>query len=107
MEKGRYSVVLYNTLGQRLYNSTIDHIARSGTYTISLGRLISKGTYTLHISKGETTINERVWWSREASCGLQTGNPQLVTCSLPGVSGDYFGSCAENKCDIRRVRVRG
>lgn len=34
MEKGRYSIVLYNTLGQRLYSSTIDHIARSGTYTI-------------------------------------------------------------------------
>ncbi|MEJ7681476.1 MAG: T9SS type A sorting domain-containing protein [Segetibacter sp.] len=60
MEKGRYSVVLYNTLGQKLYSSTIEHTARSGTYTISLGRLISKGTYTLHISKGDTTMNERV-----------------------------------------------
>jgi len=60
MEKGRYSSVLYNTLGQKLFGSTIDHTNRSGTYTISVGRLISKGTYTLHISKGDTTVNERV-----------------------------------------------
>ncbi len=60
MEKGRYSVVLYNTLGQKLYSSTIDHINRSGTYTISVGRLISKGTYTLHVSKGDIIVNERV-----------------------------------------------
>lgn len=60
MKKGRYSAVLYNTLGQKLYGSIIEHTNRSGTYTISLGRLISKGIYTLHISKGDITVNERV-----------------------------------------------
>jgi hypothetical protein len=60
MEKGRYSAVLYNNLGQRLYSNIIEHTGRSGTYTISLGRIISKGTYTLNIRKGDTTINERV-----------------------------------------------
>ena len=60
MEKGRYTTILYNTLGQQLYSGTIEHTARSGTYTISLGRLISKGTYTLHISKGDRKMNERV-----------------------------------------------
>jgi hypothetical protein len=60
MEKGRYSAVLYNTLGQKLYSNTIEHTLRSGNYTISLGRLISKGTYTLHIFKGDISMNERV-----------------------------------------------
>ncbi len=60
MEKGRYSANLYNNLGQKLYSNTINHTARSGTYTISSGRLINKGTYTLHITKGNTIISERV-----------------------------------------------
>jgi hypothetical protein len=60
IEKGRYSAVLYNTSGQRLYGSTIEHTGRSGAYSIALGRSISKGTYTLHISKGGSTMSERV-----------------------------------------------
>ncbi len=60
MEKGRYSVMLYNDLGQKIYATGIDHTGRTGTYTIASGRLISKGTYTLQITKGDTTMTERV-----------------------------------------------
>lgn len=59
VEKGRYSAVLYNNLGQKLYLGIIEHTARSATYRILPGRLI-KGTYTLQIIKGDTTMTERV-----------------------------------------------
>ncbi|MEJ7681474.1 MAG: T9SS type A sorting domain-containing protein [Segetibacter sp.] len=60
VEKGRYAVVLYNNLGQNLYSGTIEHTTGSGTYKILSGRLISKGPYTLQITKGDTCITERV-----------------------------------------------
>ncbi|WP_018615798.1 T9SS type A sorting domain-containing protein [Segetibacter koreensis] len=60
MEQGKYLATVYDNIGQQIYSGNIEHSGRTATYTIALSRLISKGTYTLHVHKGDTTLNERV-----------------------------------------------
>lgn len=60
LEKGKYSVNLYNNLGQKFYNSLLTHAGNSASYKIDLGRLKCKGVYKFTISKEEKTFVETI-----------------------------------------------
>lgn len=47
--KGRYTITLINTLGQRLYQTITDHTGGSTTRTFNLPSLITGGAYQLEI----------------------------------------------------------
>jgi len=49
MEKGRYIVMLYNNAGQSVFSTIINHDGRNAAYPVTT-RVISKGSYQLHIS---------------------------------------------------------
>lgn len=58
IEKGRYTVNVYNNLGQKLYNDRIEHTALSAIYTLKPKRRIPKGVYRLAISKENKTFTK-------------------------------------------------
>ena len=60
LEKGNYTISLYNNAGQKLYAGLIEHKGGSATYSISTGRQLSKGICSLHVTKGEITVNKMV-----------------------------------------------
>ena len=53
MDKGRYTIQLMNNLGQQVYQTIIEHAGGSGTQTIQLPGMLSKGIYQMHLSGGE------------------------------------------------------
>lgn len=58
IEKGRYTVNIYNNLGQKMYNNVIKHTALSAIYTLELQKKIPKGVFRLAISKEDKTITK-------------------------------------------------
>ncbi len=58
IKKGRYTVNIYNSLGQKIYNSLIEHTDLSGVYALEPLRKIPKGVYRLAISKEDKTITK-------------------------------------------------
>ena len=63
MEKAKYTLSLYNNLGQQVYTGIIEHNGGSGTYSISLRNITANGAYKLNIfndtfKKVETVIFE-------------------------------------------------
>jgi hypothetical protein len=50
MEKGRYTVLLYNELGQKVFSSFINHNGNNTTYPITTTNLVTKGSYKLHVT---------------------------------------------------------
>ena len=60
LDKGSYTISLYNNAGQKSYAGLIDHNGGSAIYSILTGRQLIKGIYSLHVSKGQTTIDKMV-----------------------------------------------
>ncbi len=59
VEKGNYSVTLFNQLGQQVMNKTINHIGGSSNQSIALGN-IAAGIYELRLSNGTTVITQKL-----------------------------------------------
>ncbi|MFP5040329.1 YDG domain-containing protein [Parasediminibacterium sp. JCM 36343] len=57
VEKGVYTVSLYNSLGQKVSNKTVQHQGGSATYSIGLGKALASGVYTVsvHNASGAAT----------------------------------------------------
>jgi hypothetical protein len=51
MEKGRYSIILYNNAGQIVFNDVINHDGRNTPYPVTT-KITSKAIYRLHVSNG-------------------------------------------------------
>lgn len=60
VEQGIYAVKIYNNLGQGVANITINHNGGSATQTIDIGKSITPGTYSMHVSNGTTIITQTV-----------------------------------------------
>jgi hypothetical protein len=60
LEKGLYTIRLYNNLGQGVFVSSIDHKGGSASQTILLNSKLSAGKYNLQLTNKETTINKAV-----------------------------------------------
>jgi len=59
IEKGKYVVSIYNNLGQKVYNNTLEYTGLPASkYTLRVERIISKGVYRLKISKEDSTITK-------------------------------------------------
>jgi ELWxxDGT repeat protein len=59
VEKGNYSVTLFNQLGQQVMNKTINHIGGSSNQTVELG-ILASGVYELRLSNGTTVITQKL-----------------------------------------------
>jgi hypothetical protein len=60
VEKGIYTVKIFNNLGQELAIKTINHNGGSVTQTIDLGKTVAAGIYKLQINNGTTSITKTV-----------------------------------------------
>lgn len=58
MEKGKYSVVIYNNMGQKVYDGTIVHDQLSASYKIAPVKVIPKGVYRLTVNKADKSVTE-------------------------------------------------
>ncbi|WP_018615524.1 T9SS type A sorting domain-containing protein [Segetibacter koreensis] len=57
IEKGKYSVTIYNNLAQKVYEGIIEHSGVAASYTIP-GRKIPKGVYRLAITSKDKSITK-------------------------------------------------
>jgi hypothetical protein len=60
VEKGIYTVKIYNNIGQELAAKAINHNGGSATQTIDLGKGIASGSYNMQITNGTTVITKTV-----------------------------------------------
>jgi hypothetical protein len=60
VNKGIYTVKIYNNIGQEVASKTINHAGGSATQTIDLGKAIATGTYNMQITNGTTVITKTV-----------------------------------------------
>ena len=60
VEKGIYRVAILNSNGQTIYSGIINYNGTATNFKLSLGKVMSKGVYTLQIGKGENMIIENV-----------------------------------------------
>ncbi len=52
IEKGNYNVLIYNSLGQMIYNKLVQHAGSSMVYSLQLPAALSKGDYKMYIISG-------------------------------------------------------
>ena len=57
---GTYTLTMYNSLGQQVYNTTLTHGGGSATQFISLGKDLAAGTYTVKINGEGTTLTRTI-----------------------------------------------
>jgi hypothetical protein len=57
---GRYTISLFNNIGQQVFNKSIEHLGGSSTQTIQLGAGLTKGTYELKISNGDNVTTQKI-----------------------------------------------
>jgi hypothetical protein len=60
IEKGRYSVLMYNAAGQQVFSSFLNHNGSNTTYPIMTTNIVTKGGYKLHIRNNETQKIETI-----------------------------------------------
>jgi hypothetical protein len=58
MQKGRYSVALYKSVGQKIFTSIIEHNGILATYTVPLRKQINKGIYRLHLYNKSISLSK-------------------------------------------------
>ena len=58
--KGRYAVKLFNSLGQAVYQSEINHAGGSFTQGIEFSKKVVSGIYQLHVRNGEHKVVQKV-----------------------------------------------
>jgi len=59
-KKGKYVVNVYNSTGQKVYSSSIEHTGGSASQTITLGKNLSPGKYSLQLNNDETTLSQSI-----------------------------------------------
>jgi hypothetical protein len=57
---GKYPISIYNTTGQQIFNTEIDHIGGSVSQTISLPATIAKGEYYLKMNGSNVDFNKMI-----------------------------------------------
>ncbi|MEZ5028711.1 MAG: T9SS type A sorting domain-containing protein [Ferruginibacter sp.] len=57
---GTYTLTMYNSIGQQVYNTTLTHGGGSATQFISLGKDLAAGTYTVKINGEGTTLTRTI-----------------------------------------------
>lgn len=60
VDKGSYTIKLYNNLGQELVSKSIQHNGGSSTQTISIGSSVPQGTYRMQIVSSSSTITKTI-----------------------------------------------
>lgn len=60
VDKGVYTVKIFNQIGQELSIKTINYNGGSATQTIDLGKTVAAGSYSIQISNGITVITKTV-----------------------------------------------
>lgn len=60
LDKGRYSLLLYNTAGQQIFVKTIEHSGGSVNYGINVEKVVTKGNYKLVITNGDKELGQSV-----------------------------------------------
>lgn len=60
LEKNIYQVRLYNSGGQQVYATTVLHNGGSATQSVSIGKSLVKGSYTLVVTNGKIVFNKNV-----------------------------------------------
>jgi hypothetical protein len=60
VEKGVYTVKIFNNIGQELAAKIINHNGGSATQTIDLGKGLAKGNYNMQITNGTAIITKTV-----------------------------------------------
>lgn len=58
IEKGKYTVKIYNNLGQKIYTNTIQHAASSAIYILRSESQIPKGIYKVSIDKENKIVTK-------------------------------------------------
>ena len=56
---GKYSIILYNKLGQQVYNGVINHNA-GGVESINVGSKLATGSYTLNVIGNSQTLKTEI-----------------------------------------------
>jgi hypothetical protein len=59
LEKGNYTVSLFNQLGQQVMNRSIQHNGTNATQTINIGTIPS-GVYELRLANGTTAVTQKL-----------------------------------------------
>ncbi len=60
MEKGRYTINLFNIAGQQLFSRQIDHLGGSATQTVDFNQALPAGIYKLRIVSKDTQITKTI-----------------------------------------------
>ncbi len=60
IEKGNYTVKVYNNIGQEVFAKNINHNGGSSSQSINIGTHIPAGKYNLQISNGTTVVTKTV-----------------------------------------------
>ncbi len=60
LPEGKYSVQLFNSLGQQVFSKTIQHPGGSFTQTLGLSRNVAKGSYQVQVTDGQNKIHKQV-----------------------------------------------
>ncbi len=60
IEKGKYSIAIFNNIGQKVYTGTMNYSGLSATNIILLNKSIPKGIYRFLISRKDKTVTESI-----------------------------------------------
>lgn len=60
LEKGLYTVTIFNRAGQQVFNSRINHNGGASTQTIDLPRSLDAGMYNIQISNNENRFSKNI-----------------------------------------------
>ncbi len=60
LAKGMYTLVLTNSLGQRVYNKALNHEGGAANYQLQLSSALKGGLYNLQLNDGTSVINRKV-----------------------------------------------
>ncbi len=60
LAKGQYTIKMYNSAGQQVYQRSLQHNGGSASETISLGNTLPSGSYVLRLTGTDVDMNQRI-----------------------------------------------
>ncbi len=60
LAKGQYTIKMYNSAGQQVYQRSLQHNGGSASETISLGNALPSGSYVLRLTGTDIDLNQRI-----------------------------------------------
>ena len=60
LDLGKYNLILYNSLGEKVFNKMVEHNGGSANYSLNVSQVVSKGTYIMVITNGDIGQTESV-----------------------------------------------